>query len=89
MKKLNFLNRLKGEKKLELIDKSEQISFSYMLKSKECIAVATLAFNAGYYESTVTQAYYSLYNQLQSLLFLCESCDQRIIKRSIRCCKRI
>jgi uncharacterized protein (UPF0332 family) len=71
MKDSDFLNKLKKEGKLELIELSEEISKSYELKSRECRNVAKLTLDAGYYESSVTQAYYSMYNLVLSLFFKC------------------
>src|SRR3989344_8260436 len=71
MKSLDFLNKLKKEGKLELVESSEPISLSYEKKGIECREVANLAFNNGYFESAVTQSYYSMYNNVLSLFFRC------------------
>ena len=71
MKNLDFLNKLKTEGKLELVEPSEQMSVSYGKKSQECREVAKLAFDNDYFESATTQAYYSMYNAVQSLFFRC------------------
>ena len=71
MKSLAFLNKLKKEKRLEIVESSEEISLSYEKKSLECREVATLAYNNGYFESAITQSYYSMYNNVQSLFFKC------------------
>jgi uncharacterized protein (UPF0332 family) len=71
MKNLDFLNKLKKEHKLELVDCSEQMALSYEKKGVECREVANLVFINGYFESAVTQSYYSLYNNVLSLLFKC------------------
>jgi len=71
MKKLDFLNKLKKEGRLELVEASEQMSKSYEKKAIECREVAKLAFDNGYFESAVTQAYYSMYNNVLSLFFRC------------------
>jgi len=65
------LSKLKQEDKLELIEFSEEISKSYLIKSDKCIQVAKLAYNAGIYENAVSEAYYSIYNTVQSLFFKC------------------
>lgn len=67
----DFLNKLKKERKLELVESSEQMSLSYEKKSIECREVASLAFNNGYFESAITQSYYSIYNNVLSLFFKC------------------
>src|SRR3989344_7099555 len=69
--KSNFLNKLKQEEKLELVDPSEEISKSYLIKSDKCIQVAKLAYDAGIYENAVSEAYYSIYNTVRSLFFKC------------------
>lgn len=71
MKKINFLNKLKVEESLKLIDTSDEISKSYLIKSDKCIQVAKLAFEAGIYENAVSEAYYSIYNTVMSLFFKC------------------
>ena len=71
MKNLDFLNKLKNEGKLDIVESSEQISLSYEKKGAECREVANLAFNNGYFESAITQSYYSMYNNVLSLFFKC------------------
>ena len=71
MKNLNFLNKLGKEGKLEIVESSEQMSLSYEKKGVECREVANLAFNNGYFESAITQSYYSMYNNVLSLFFKC------------------
>ena len=71
MKNLDFLNKLVNEGKLEIIESSEGISVSYEKKGAECREVANLAFNNGYFESAITQSYYSMYNNALSLFFKC------------------
>lgn len=71
MKTSDFLNKLKKEGKLELVESSEEMSLSYEKKSVECREVANLAFNNGYFESAITQSYYSMYNNVLSLFFKC------------------
>lgn len=71
MKELNFLNKLKQEGVLKLVEPSEEISKSYFIKSDKCIRVAKLAYEAGIYENAVSEAYYSVYNTVMSLFFKC------------------
>lgn len=71
MKNLNFLNKLKKEGKLEIVEGSENVSLSYEKKGAECREVANLAYNHRYFESAITQSYYSMYNNVQSLFFKC------------------
>src|SRR3989344_9483880 len=71
MKSSDFLNKLKKEGKLEVVEISEQMALSYEKKGAECREVANLAYNNGYFESAITQSYYSMYNNIQSLFFKC------------------
>ena len=71
MKKLTFLNKLKKEDSLKLVDPSDEISKSYLIKSDKCIKVAKLAFDANIYDNAVSEAYYSIYNTVMSLFFKC------------------
>ncbi len=71
MKKLSFLTKLKRKEVLELVEPSEEISKSYLIKSDKCIKVAELAYSAGIYENSVSEAYYSIYNSVLSLFFKC------------------
>ena len=71
MKKLNFLNKLNSEESLKLVEPSEEISKSYLIKSDKCIQVAKLAYGAGIHENAVSEAYYSIYNAVMSLFFKC------------------
>jgi uncharacterized protein (UPF0332 family) len=63
MKKSNFLNKLRKDKLLKLVDPSEEILKSYLIKSDKCIQVARLAYDAGIFENAVSEAYYSIYNK--------------------------
>ena len=71
MKNSDFLSKLIAEKNLEIVECSEEMSHSYEKKSAECREVAKLAFNNNYFESAVTQSYYSMYNAVLSLFFKC------------------
>ena len=71
MKKLNFLDRLKSEGNLELVEPSDDISKSYIVKSEKCSHAAKLIFNAGIYENAISEAYYSIYNMATSLFYKC------------------
>lgn len=71
MKEPDFLTKLKEEGSLKLQDPSENMSSSYLAKSEKCIKVARLAFDAGIYENSVSEAYFSIYNTVLSLFFTC------------------
>jgi uncharacterized protein (UPF0332 family) len=71
MQKQNFLDKLKFEKILKLIEPSEEISKSFLIKSEKCAIVAKLAFNEGIYENALSEAYYSIYNTVTALFYKC------------------
>jgi len=71
MKKSNFLGKLKQKGALKIVEPSEEISQSYLIKSDKCVQVAKLAYDAGIYENAVSEAYYSVYNTVLSLFFKC------------------
>lgn len=71
MKNSDFLYKLIVEGKLELVESSEEMSLSYEKKGVECRQVAKLAFDNNYFETAVTQSYYSMYNNVLSLFFKC------------------
>lgn len=71
MKKLDFLTKLKKEASLKLVDPSDEISESYLIKSDKCLQVAKLAYDADIYENSVSEAYYSIYNSVTSLFYKC------------------
>lgn len=71
MKSSDFLSKLKTERMLQLVEPSEEISQSYLIKSDKCIRVAKLAFDAGIYENAVSEAYYSIYNTVTALFYKC------------------
>lgn len=71
MKSSDFLIKLKKEGSLKLVEPSEEISKSYLLKSEKCLKVAKLAYGAGIYENAISEAYYSIYNSVLSLFFKC------------------
>ena len=69
MKNNNFLIKLKGEGKLELVEISEEIFYAYQEKSKNCLSSAKILLTNNLYENSVTMSYYAMYNSLLSLLF--------------------
>ena len=71
MKDLDFLNKLKEERKLELIDPTEPMSESYEKKSRDCLLGAKLLFRGNLFENAIGEAYYSMYNIIQSLFLKC------------------
>lgn len=64
-----FLNKLKKEKKLELVEPSEEICDSYSQKSSDCLKSAKLLLKNNLYENSIGMSYYAMYNLLLALLF--------------------
>lgn len=64
-----FLNKLKQEEKLELVEPSDDICNSYLEKSANCLKSAKLLLMNNLYENSIGMAYYAMYNQLLALLF--------------------
>ena len=64
-----FLNKLKKEEKLELVEPSEDIGNSYSEKSANCLKSAKLLLQNNLYENSIGQSYYAMYNILLALSF--------------------
>src|SRR3990167_5851335 len=64
-----FLNKLKKEGKLELVEPSEDICNSYSEKSATCLKSAKLLLHNNLYENSIGMSYYAMYNLLLALLF--------------------
>jgi uncharacterized protein (UPF0332 family) len=64
MKKTNFLNKIKKEGKLELVQPSEEMKQSYLIKSESNIISAKILLTNGRLEESVSLAYYSMYHLL-------------------------
>ena len=64
-----FLNKLKKEEKLELVEPSEDVCNSYSEKSANCLKSAKLLLQNNLYENSIGQSYYAMYNILLALLF--------------------
>ncbi|PIN89353.1 DNA-binding protein [Candidatus Pacearchaeota archaeon CG10_big_fil_rev_8_21_14_0_10_34_76] len=71
MKDLDFLTKLKNEKKLELLEPSESLAESYERKSRDCLISAKILMKNNLFENAIGEAYYSIYNSIQSLFFKC------------------
>lgn len=64
-----FLNKLKNEEKLELVEPSDDVCNSYTEKSANCLKSAKLLLQNNLYENSIGMSYYAMYNQLLALLF--------------------
>ncbi len=69
MKKPDFLNKLKREGKLELVEPSDEICNSYLEKADNCMKSARLLYQNNLFENSVSMSYYTMYNSLTALLF--------------------
>ena len=69
MKELNFLKKLKRKGTIELVDSSEEMKSSYLIKAENCLKSAKILFSNQLYENSTSEAYYCMYNSLLSLLF--------------------
>jgi uncharacterized protein (UPF0332 family) len=64
-----FLNKLMKERKLQIVDVSEEISDSYRKKSESNLISSKILSENERFEESVSLAYYSMYNISLSLLF--------------------
>ena len=69
MKELTFLKKLKRKGIIELVEFSEEMKSSYLIKAENCLKSAKILFQSQLYENSTSEAYYCMYNSLLSLLF--------------------
>lgn len=69
MKRNNFLNKLKKEERLELVEPSEDIQNSYSEKSSNCLESSKLLLQNNLFENSIGMSYYAMYNLLLAVLF--------------------
>jgi len=69
MKKMNFLNKLKDKRKIELVEPSEEIKESYIEKSESNLISAKILIENNRLEESIGLSYYSMYHILTALLF--------------------
>ncbi len=62
MKELDFLNKLKKKNIIELVEPSEEMKRSYLIKSENCLKSAKILFKNDLYENSTSEAYYCMYN---------------------------
>ena len=67
----NFLGKLKNEGKLRLVEPSQAISEAYLQKAGNCLKGAKILSHASLHENAIAEAYYAMYNALQSCLWKC------------------
>ena len=59
------------EKKLQLVESSDELCRAYSLKAADSLTIAKLVFRNKFYESCIINSYYGMYNISLSLLFKC------------------
>jgi len=69
MKELTFLKKLKKKRIIELVEPSEEIKLSYLIKAENCLKSAKILSQSQIYENSTSEAYYCMYNSLLALLF--------------------
>src|SRR3989344_896282 len=69
MKELTFLKKLKRKRIIELVESSEEMKLSYLIKAENCFKSAKILFQNQLYENSTSEAYYCMYNSLLALLF--------------------
>jgi uncharacterized protein (UPF0332 family) len=69
MRKQSFLNKLKKEGKLGLVEPSEEICSSYLGKADNCLKSAKVLYQNDLYENSISMSYYAMYDSLTALLF--------------------
>ena len=67
----NFLVKLKKERKLEIVEKSQEMYESYLLKSENCLKSAKILLKESIYENSIIDSYYAMYNCVLALFFKC------------------
>ena len=70
MKKINFILTLINEKKISLIDASDEVSESYDNKSKTSLKAAKILLDQNLLEEAISMSYYSMYHKANSLFRL-------------------
>ncbi len=69
MKKIIFLRKLKRTGRLEIVEPSEEMKSSYLIKAENCFKSSNILFQNQLYENSTSEAYYCIYNSLLALLF--------------------
>ncbi len=69
MKDINFLNKIKKQKKIKLVEPSNIIKNSYLKKLESNLSSAKILLENKKFEEAISLIYYSMYNSLLALLF--------------------
>ena len=69
MKKSGLLSKLKMQGRPDIIEPSEDVCLSYLIKADNCLRSSKILLANSLFENSVTEAYYAMYNSLLALLF--------------------
>src|SRR3989344_3967283 len=69
MRGINFLNKLRKNKKLQLVEPNENIREADINKSMDSLTASRVLLKSGLLAEAVASTYYSMYHMLTSLLF--------------------
>lgn len=69
MKEIIFLKKLRKTGRLDLVEPSDEMKSSYLLKAENCLKSSKILYPNYLYENSTSEAYYCIYNSLLSLLF--------------------
>ncbi len=69
MKKPSFLNKLWNQRKISLVEPSENIYTSYLKKAENSLKSATILIQNNLHEDSISKSYYAMYNAITGLLF--------------------
>lgn len=69
MKETSFLAKIHKERKLQIVEPSEEIKEAYLKKSESSLASAKILLDNNKLEEAVSMAYYSMYYQTLALFF--------------------
>ncbi|HOR87600.1 MAG TPA: hypothetical protein PLK11_06855 [Methanofastidiosum sp.] len=69
MKKTDFLAKLIDEKKIQIIEPSENIKNAYLKRSYESLTSSKLLADAGNLNDSIALTYYSMYYSVLALFY--------------------
>jgi len=66
MEEIDFLKKLRKTRKLELVESSEEMKSSYLIKAENCLKSSKILCQSELYENSTSEAYYCIYNSASS-----------------------
>ncbi len=69
MKKTDFLSRLIDEKKIQIIEPSENLKNAYLKRSEESLASSKILAGTGNLNDSIALTYYSMYHSVLALFY--------------------